>query len=971
MAVSRLSGHPEIGYMPDYDSYLARGKRRQETETLDKNVPEGFPSQLNGSLVWDPRSLANTYDWNYHLTAEELDEINNALRHFKYTSAALNKPMGELSPVTFPLPKLHRALREISHEVHNGHGFKVLRGLPVDNYTREENVIIYAGLSSHVAPIRGRQDSKWQGKPADILVAHVKDLSQGRDSQDIPGPVVTADKQVFHTDAGDIIALFCLSEGESGGESFLASTCHVYNVLAARRPDLIRTLSEPWPFDDFAPTGDVYKLRPLLYYQPATETDPERLIIQYSRRNLTGYRDCKRSAKIPPLTEAQAEALDAVHFTAEENSISLDFHKGDIQFANNLSILHARAAFTDSIEKQPSQLSKWRPFKRRLTRSLGGQADGTSRAQSSYVREDSTIRSREDDAASVPSNASVSTATAIPFVQYPNPGYLGSFSHTTLFDQLPPQNNAEPGAESQQSEDGRSAPNKCVIDDICINKGAELILGLHREFSIRSFAHLFQKWVSTGANLALAGPLTGSCASAVDYTLSQCDGKYPTARAISKRLFHNSCQPILSNPETTLSEYCTFFSGANARWEAFGIFFVAICRASVDIPYAEPLYDSEQPRRRLQRLALSYSDQCLELCLPLDCMNDLQLLLQYENFISHSQVDGDQSYLSWRKLGDVAASLYALGYHQQQTESFRTAPSFLRDLRQTAFCRTYSADKNVSIFLGRPPRILRKFCYFHLPGTLAQPNQKACRTPAVWDPSEKPSFVTDSKWAAVCGILKEDILDLFAEESYEERARQGHLIDADARAQWDAIPESYRLQGSLKTCNRPPVERDFMVNMKLNYLHVHFLLRRALLRPMSMGPAPELFNISKDMLGLVVETILLKDQIVNSGTSLVWKVVYYGLSAAGLVSLHLANQSYANEMLEMDISKIFQDLSILVGEISARPNDFAFADLAKDGDHIWESIRGAARLRTYGNFERWRLGSMSVFFQYPTSLVIV
>lgn len=39
-----------------------------------------------------------------------------------------------------------------------------------------------------------------------------------------------------------------------------------------------------------------------------------------------------------------------------------------------------------------------------------------------------------------------------------------------------------------------------------------------------------------------------------------------------------------------------------------------------------------------------------------------------------------------------------------------------------------------------------------------------------------------------------------------------------------------------------------------------------------MGPAPELFNISKDMLGLVVETILLKDQIVNSGTSLVWKV---------------------------------------------------------------------------------------------------
>lgn len=157
--------------------------------------------------------------------------------------------MEELSMETFPLPKLHATLRDISNEVHNGHGFKVIRGLPVDDYTREENVLIYTVLASHVAPIRGRQDSKWQGKPADVLVAHVKVLSQECNSKDIPGPVVTADKQVFHTDAGDVIALFCLSGGHSGGESFLASTGHVYNVLAATRPDLIKTLSEPWPFN--------------------------------------------------------------------------------------------------------------------------------------------------------------------------------------------------------------------------------------------------------------------------------------------------------------------------------------------------------------------------------------------------------------------------------------------------------------------------------------------------------------------------------------------------------------------------------------------------------------------------------------------------------------------------------------------------------------------------------------------------
>lgn len=63
-----------------------------------------------------------------------------------------------------------------------------------------------------------------------------------------------------------------------------------------------------------------------------------------------------------------------------------------------------------------------------------------------------------------------------------------------------------------------------------------------------------------------------------------------------------------------------------------------------------------------------------------------------------------------------------------------------------------------------------------------------------------------------------------------------------------------------------------MVNMKLNYLHVHFLLRRALLRSVAMDPAPDLFSISREMLDLVIETVMLKGQIINSGTSLVWKV---------------------------------------------------------------------------------------------------
>lgn len=52
------------------------------------------------------------------------------------------------------------------------------------------------------------------------------------------------------------------------------------------------------------------------------------------------------------MTEAQAEALDALHFLAEKHRILLDFKQGDIQYINNLSIFHAREGFTDTLEQQ-------------------------------------------------------------------------------------------------------------------------------------------------------------------------------------------------------------------------------------------------------------------------------------------------------------------------------------------------------------------------------------------------------------------------------------------------------------------------------------------------------------------------------------------------------------------------------------------------------------------------------------------
>ncbi|KAF1956500.1 Clavaminate synthase-like protein [Byssothecium circinans] len=362
MAIAELAksgppGQPDIGYKPDYDKYLARTKRRLATEQLDKTLPPGFPQKLESDLVWDNTDIGSRYDWSFKLSPADLEEVEKALKHFK----SLGKPLGYVSQETFPLPQLHAKLREVSKEIHDGFGFKVVRGVPVDEHTREEVLIIYAGLASHVAPIRGRQDHQYNGKPADVAINHIKDMTAKIDASKIGAPAYTADKQVFHTDSGDIIALFCLETAAQGGESKLSSSWRVYNELAETRPDLIRTLADPWPAELFDGQGKPYITRPLLFHQPASSnpSGKERLIIQYARRTFTGFQGLPRSSAIPPITEAQAEALDALHFLAEKHALSLDFQKGDIQFVNNLSIFHARDGFTNSPERQRHLVRLW------------------------------------------------------------------------------------------------------------------------------------------------------------------------------------------------------------------------------------------------------------------------------------------------------------------------------------------------------------------------------------------------------------------------------------------------------------------------------------------------------------------------------------------------------------------------------------------------------------------------------------
>ncbi|KAF8586906.1 taurine catabolism dioxygenase TauD [Ramaria rubella] len=335
---------PDIGYHPDETNYKARTARRlaEEPDLHRASLPFGFPSKVEGKIVWEGKDWTREEQWVYQLTPIELDEIANALVHFK----SLNIPMGYINKDTFPLPTLGDALKNLAQELYSGRGFFVLRTLPVDTYSRMDIAIVFAGISSHVGSNRGKQDG------SGAVLAHIKDLRTSHAHERIGNAAYTTASQVFHTDTGDLIALFALQTAAEGGVSRISSSARVYNELAATRPDLIKTLSEPWPLDRFGGTPACIH-RPLLFHEDG------HIIIQYSRRQFTGYGDQKRNPDIPPITEAQAEALDAVHFLAQKLSLGLNFQKGDIQYINSLGLLHARDEFRDDAEHTRHLIRLW------------------------------------------------------------------------------------------------------------------------------------------------------------------------------------------------------------------------------------------------------------------------------------------------------------------------------------------------------------------------------------------------------------------------------------------------------------------------------------------------------------------------------------------------------------------------------------------------------------------------------------
>jgi hypothetical protein len=289
------------------------------------------PERITGPAAWYGPALAQQRDWIETLSPPEIEELDRAIRCL----AERDTDLTAIRAADFPLPTLALRLRRILGEVLDGRGFALIRGLDLERYDRRAAAIAFLGLGSHLGNPR-IQNAKGH------ILGHVKDL--GLTSADPNVRIYqTRERQTYHTDSCDIVALLCLKTAKAGGLSTLVSAITIYNEMRARQPDLAVALFESIETDR---RGEIPPGQLPYFRIPVFNWHAGLLSVMYQRQYIESAR---RFADVPPLTPRQIEALDLFDSLANDPALNLQmaFQPGDIQLVHNHTLLHDRTAFED------------------------------------------------------------------------------------------------------------------------------------------------------------------------------------------------------------------------------------------------------------------------------------------------------------------------------------------------------------------------------------------------------------------------------------------------------------------------------------------------------------------------------------------------------------------------------------------------------------------------------------------------
>jgi hypothetical protein len=292
---------------------------------------------VKGARVWrGPQIAARSEEWTYRLDEAEIAELDAAIASVEASQLDILQIRRE----NFSLPHLDSALRQIQHDLQQGVGFAVIRGIPVERYSIRQSAIAYFGIGSHLGEAVS-QNARGHALGHVCNLGVDPDLPTGRGYQ-------SSRKLKFHTDPVDTVGLLCLQKAKSGGSSSIVSAGAVFNTMLEQRPDLVGVLTQTFYRDR---RGEIPEGCEPWYRLPVFNFCEDNLTTNYVRSTID---KAQRFEQVPRLTEQQLEAFELIERTAADPDLYLNmiFEPGDIQLLNNHYIMHSRTAYEDFPEAE-------------------------------------------------------------------------------------------------------------------------------------------------------------------------------------------------------------------------------------------------------------------------------------------------------------------------------------------------------------------------------------------------------------------------------------------------------------------------------------------------------------------------------------------------------------------------------------------------------------------------------------------
>ena len=287
------------------------------------------PKKIISPAAWNAKELSENPNWIYHLSDNELAELNTCLEKCR------DIPTEDITRDTFPLHVLRKAIEtQFSGQLEKGIGTLLIKGIDASQYSKHDLAKLLWGIGLYFGEAVSQS-------VAGERLHEVKD--DGYDLQDPRARGTdTKAKLPFHSDPCDVAVLMGVYEAKSGGESQIVSSVAIHNAMLANYPTLLAHLYEPY----YSMPLKVFSTQPRLYHKPIFAVEQGNFICNILRRVIDS---AQALPDVPKMTAEQIESLDVFETLAESKALCHTFtlEPGDIWFSNGFVTLHSRTSFAD------------------------------------------------------------------------------------------------------------------------------------------------------------------------------------------------------------------------------------------------------------------------------------------------------------------------------------------------------------------------------------------------------------------------------------------------------------------------------------------------------------------------------------------------------------------------------------------------------------------------------------------------